>query len=88
METDKAIRVFLVDDHAMVREGLAALIAKDPELNDVPVVMASSVTASDYAGHFPTDQPLHVHMFLDKPIPLRKLLDVANSLVQQKESPS
>ena len=63
-------------------------IAKDPELNDVPVVMASSVTASDYAGHFPTDQPLHVHMFLDKPIPLRKLLEVANSLVQQKESPS
>ena len=29
---DVAIRVFLADDHAMVREGLAALVAKDPRI--------------------------------------------------------
>ena len=63
-------------------------IAKDPELSDLPVVMVSSITASEYTGYFPTDQPLHVHKFLDKPVPLHKLLDVANSLVQQKELPA
>ena len=25
---------------------------------------------SEYAGHFPTDAPLHAHLFLDKPVPL------------------
>jgi hypothetical protein len=49
-------------------------------------VMISSIASSDYAGHFPTDRPLHVHMFLDKPIPLRKLLEVANNFVQQAQS--
>jgi CheY-like chemotaxis protein len=58
-------------------------MAKDPDLQDVPIVMASSVAASEYAGYFPTDHTLHVHMFLDKPVPLSKLLEVANSFVQQ-----
>jgi CheY-like chemotaxis protein len=58
-------------------------IAEDPELRDVPVVMVSSIVESGLSGHFPTDRPLHVHMFLDKPVPLPKLLEIANSFVQQ-----
>ena len=53
-------------------------IAQDPKLRDIPVVMVSSIVESGYAGHFPTDRPLHVRMFLDKPVPLAKLLEVAN----------
>jgi DNA-binding NarL/FixJ family response regulator len=30
--SDEKISVFLVDDHVMVREGLAALVAKDPQI--------------------------------------------------------
>jgi len=88
MREEKPDLVFLDVIMVMPDEGVyvSEEIAKDPNLNDVPVVMASSVAASDYAGFFPTDQPLHVHMFLDKPIPVRRLLEVANSLVHQKES--
>jgi CheY-like chemotaxis protein len=52
-------------------------IARDPDLRDTPVVMVTSITESEYAGHFPTDRPLYTDMFLDKPIPLQKLLEVA-----------
>jgi CheY-like chemotaxis protein len=57
-------------------------IARDPALNDVPVVMISSIADSEYTGHFPTDRPLHVHQFLDKPVPLRRLVDIATDIVQ------
>lgn len=59
-------------------------IAKDPDLRQVPVVMVSSIVSSDLTGHFPTDQTLHVHKFLDKPIPMRTLLEVANDFIQKK----
>jgi len=62
-------------------------IAHDPVLHDVPVVIVSSVVNSPYAGYFPTDQPLHVHQFLDKPVSAQKLVDVANGFVRpQAES--
>lgn len=87
MREAKPDLVFLDVIMVMPDEGVyvSAEIAKDPTLSDVPVVMASSVADSTYARYFPTDQPLHIHMFLDKPIPVRKLLEVANSLVQHKE---
>jgi CheY-like chemotaxis protein len=53
-------------------------IAADPNLRQVPVVMLTSIVDSEYAGHFPTDQPLHAHLFLDKPAPLKKILELAN----------
>jgi CheY-like chemotaxis protein len=65
---------------------VAEEIAQDPGLRHIPVVMISSVTKSEYAGHFPTDRPLHVELFIDKPVPLRKLLELANHLVPPKQS--
>lgn len=38
VETTRAIRLFLVDDHALFRDGLARLIAADPEFDLVGVV--------------------------------------------------
>ena len=52
-------------------------IAADPDLRDVPVVMLTSIVDSEYAGHFPTDGPLHAHMFLDKPVAVSKILEIA-----------
>jgi CheY-like chemotaxis protein len=61
-------------------------MARDPELREIPVVMISSVARSEYTGHFPTDRPLHVHMFLDKPVSMQTLLETANRFVQQQAS--
>ncbi len=58
-------------------------IADDPELRTIPVVMLTSIVDSEYAGHFPTDRPLHADMFLDKPVPLSKILEVANRFAGQ-----
>jgi CheY-like chemotaxis protein len=74
--------MILPDEGVTVSEEMA----RDPELRDIPVVMISSVSQSEYTGHFPTDRPLHVHMFLDKPVSLHKLLDTANDFVQQQEA--
>jgi CheY-like chemotaxis protein len=88
MRDTKPDLVFLDVIMVMPDEGVyvSREIAKDPDLREIPVVMVSSIVESGLSGHFPTDRPLHVHMFLDKPVPLQKLLDVANSLVQQKPS--
>jgi CheY-like chemotaxis protein len=61
-------------------------MARDPDLRNVPVVMVSSITSSHLGGHFPTDRPLHADRFLDKPVPLKTLVDVANDLVPQEQA--
>ena len=85
MREKKPDLVFLDVIMVMPDEGLYVSdeIARDPDLNDVPVIMASSIADSDYSGHFPTDKPLHVHKFLDKPVPVRKLIELANEFVQR-----
>jgi hypothetical protein len=40
--------------------------------------MLTSIVDSEYGGHFPTDRPLRAEMFLDKPVPIEKILEVAN----------
>jgi len=63
-------------------------IYDDPQLRDVPVVMLTSIVDSKYAGYFPTDRPLRADMFLDKPAPIGKILEVANHYVGQPTSPA
>jgi CheY-like chemotaxis protein len=61
-------------------------IAHDPELRGVPVVMLTSIVGSEFAGHFPTDRPLHAHKFLDKPVPLSEIVAIANYYARQAVS--
>ncbi len=88
MREDKPDLIFLDVIMRMPVEGVwvSEQIAEDPELRKIPVVMLTSIVDSEYAGHFPTDQPLHVHMFLDKPVPISKLLEVANQFAGQPSS--
>jgi CheY-like chemotaxis protein len=88
MREKKPALVFLDVIMVMPAEGLYVSdeIAKDPALRDVPVVMVSSIVGSGYTGYFPTDRPLHASMFLDKPVPLARLLEVANSFVPEKQA--
>ncbi len=80
MRQDKPDLVFLDIIMRMPTEGVwvSEEIANDPELREIPVVMLTSIVDSEYSGHFPTDRPLHAHMFLDKPVPMSKILEVAN----------
>ncbi len=90
MREKKPDLVFLDVIMVMPDEGVyvSQQMAQDPKLRDVPVVMVSSILESGYGGHFPTDQTLHVHQFLDKPVPLHKLVQIAEGLVQQEQAPA
>jgi CheY-like chemotaxis protein len=43
-------------------------IANDPQLRSVPILMMSSITTTQYASSFPTDQYLQIIDFIPKPI--------------------
>jgi two-component system alkaline phosphatase synthesis response regulator PhoP len=85
MREDRPDLVFLDIIMRLPTEGVwvSEEIAHDSELRHVPVVMLTSIVGSEYAGHFPTDGPLHAHMFLDKPVPIDKILEVANRYATQ-----
>ena len=80
--------VFLDIIMRMPTEGVwvSEQICNDPLLRQVPVVMLTSIVDSEYAGHFPTDCPLHASLFLDKPVPLSKILEVANRYAREPSS--
>jgi two-component system alkaline phosphatase synthesis response regulator PhoP len=88
MREEKPDLVFLDIIMRMPTEGVwvSEEIANDPELRKVPVVMLTSIVSSEYAGHFPTDRPLHAHLFLDKPVPMSKILEVANQFAKQSSA--
>ena len=50
----------------------------DPELMSIPLVIVSSILDSPYAAVFPQDRYLHMLEFLNKPVSIPKLLEVAN----------
>jgi two-component system alkaline phosphatase synthesis response regulator PhoP len=85
MHEEKPDLVFLDIIMRMPTEGVwvSEQIANDPDLRDVPVVMLTSIVDSEHAGEFPTDRPLHAHMFLDKPVPLSKILEIADRFAGQ-----
>jgi CheY-like chemotaxis protein len=83
MRDRKPDLVFLDVIMVMPDEGVyvSQEIAQDPDLRDVAVVMVSGILRSDYADHFPTDQTLHVRMFLDKPLRPEALVEVSDSIL-------
>ena len=88
MRDEKPNLVFLDIIMRMPTEGVwvSEEIANDPALRDIPVVMLTSIVGSEYAGHFPTDRPLHAEMFLDKPVPMSRILEIANQFAGQPSS--
>ncbi|HOU13635.1 MAG TPA: response regulator [Anaerolineae bacterium] len=50
-------------------------ISDDPQLRQVPIIMISSITTSQYAATFPTDQYLDIREFISKPIEPKVLLE-------------
>ena len=50
-------------------------ISDDPQLRAVPILMISSITTSQYAAAFPTDQYLDIREFISKPVEPKALLE-------------
>jgi CheY-like chemotaxis protein len=46
----------------------------DPEHQNIPIVMVTSIANTDYAALFPTDEYVHIDAFMTKPVPPDDLL--------------
>jgi Lrp/AsnC family transcriptional regulator for asnA, asnC and gidA len=60
-------------------------IQADPELRTLPILMVSSITSSDYAEMFPTDENIPADNFLSKPVSPDKLVKEINRLLKKAE---
>ena len=61
-------------------------IKSDPRLHDVPIVMMSSITTSEYASTFPDDEHLPIDAWLSKPIQPDPLLKTVRRFLGQAEA--
>lgn len=57
-------------------------MADDPDHKDIPILMVTSIANSDYAALFPTDDYIHIHDFVSKPIAPDDLLRRVASLLK------
>lgn len=61
-------------------------IKSDAGLKDVPVVMISSITTSEYASAFPDDERIPIDAWLSKPIQPDVLLKTVHRFLGQAET--
>ena len=68
-----------------ILDGLSASVQMKAErgLRRTPILMVSSITSSDYAAMFPTDEYVPVDVFLSKPVGPDKLLSEVKGLLEQ-----
>ena len=59
-------------------------LQQDPKLSRIPVIMVSSIANTEYAGAFPTDQPLHVDVFLSKPVRSAELVQQVKKVLASR----
>lgn len=66
-----------------ILDGLNATMQMRAErgLKRTPILMISSITSSDYAAMFPTDEYIPVETFLSKPVGPDRLLDEVKRLL-------
>ena len=66
-----------------ILDGLSASmqIRDEQGLRRTPILMISSITSSDYAAMFPTDEYVPVDSFVSKPVGPKKLLDEVERLL-------
>ena len=57
-------------------------LAQDAEHGDTPVLMVTSIANTDYAALFPSDDQVHMHGFMTKPIAPQKLLRHVGELLK------
>ena len=60
-------------------------IRSNPLLRDTPVLMVSSITATDYLSLFPTDEDNLIDNFISKPVAPAKLVSEIQRLLSRRE---
>jgi CheY-like chemotaxis protein len=56
-------------------------LQEDPENQDIPIIMVTSIANTDYAALFPTDEYVHIDAFMTKPIAPDQLLSQVRRLL-------
>ncbi|MBI5034720.1 MAG: response regulator [Chloroflexi bacterium] len=87
LRQDKPDLILLDVMMSTVLEGIevSKQIKSKPQLKDVPVVMVSSITTSEYASSFPDDERIPIDAWLSKPIQPDVLLKTVRRFVGQAE---
>jgi CheY-like chemotaxis protein len=53
----------------------------DDTIQDIPILMVTSIANTDYAELFPTDEYIHIQSFMSKPIDPARLIKQVNKLL-------
>jgi CheY-like chemotaxis protein len=53
----------------------------DDDLQDVPIVMVSSIATTEYAADFPDDEPIPIEGWISKPVQPKVLLNTVKRFV-------
>jgi CheY-like chemotaxis protein len=61
-------------------------IKSDPRLKDVPIVMISSITTSEYASAFPDDERIPIDAWMTKPIQPDVLLKTVKRFIGEAQT--
>jgi CheY-like chemotaxis protein len=69
---------------ATVLDGVsvAQLLGENPQTRGIPIIMSTAIPTTEYAEMFPTDQYVHLDVFLTKPVPPERLLKEVKRLLQ------
>jgi CheY-like chemotaxis protein len=59
-------------------------MAQDPNMADIPIIMATSIASTSYAEYFPTDEYIHVRAFLSKPVRPADLIRQVNRFLPKE----
>ncbi|MGB9640279.1 MAG: response regulator [Anaerolineales bacterium] len=58
-------------------------IHDDEEINQIPIIMVTSIANTDYAQLFPTDEYIYINAFMSKPVAPADLIRQVNKLLKQ-----
>ena len=87
MHKDKPDLVLLDIMMSSILDGLGVSEAmhEDPELKKIPVIVVSSIAESSYAGHFPTDDYIHIDDWLSKPVQPEELINKVKLYLKRRQ---
>lgn len=84
MKSEKPDLVILDVIMDTVLDGLTVTqkIHDDEEINQIPIIMVTSIANTDYAELFPTDEYIHINAFMSKPVAPADLIRQVNKLLK------
>jgi len=81
-DTPDLIILDVIMDSVLDGLSVAQELGERSEFRDIPIVMVTSITSTDYAELFPTDEYVHVDSFFSKPIEPERLVKAVNRLLK------